>query len=384
MRKPVNNTTYTLLVIVSSPSEQETITDILTDSHFNIILASDEHEAIQKSKTMLPDMILLDIEVTNEQKLTTIQQLRRKAITRNTPVLFLTTTENEESISECLQYGNTDFITKPIRKKELMVRIKHQLSLLEAQRTIRRQNERLKKTIDSRNQLYSVIAHDLRAPISTIKMINSTITEDKERIKDAKIKRLFGMINDTTEQAFNLLENLLRWTRNQNGKTKVYATDIDLCNIVRQVSSLYKTTAKAKNITLNNHVTGCMPIRTDEDMIKTVLRNLLSNAIKFTFSGGKINITMTTDEQYVTIAIKDNGQGIRKDLQSRLLKEDEHITTYGTKNEKGSGLGLLLCRDFIKMNKGKFWFESEEGKGTIFYFSLPRMHNSTGMNTIDR
>lgn len=380
MHKPVNNIPYTLLVIVSSLHEQETITDMLQDGKFNIIFASSEEEAILKCRKTTPDMILLDIEVNASQKFTTIQQLRRKAVTQNIPVLFFTTIENEESISECLKYDNTDFITKPYRKKELIVRIKHQLSLLEAKRTIRKQNERLKRTIDSRDRLYSVIAHDLRSPISTIKMINATIEEEKDRIQDAKIKRLFGMISDTTEQAFNLLENLLRWSRNQNGKTKVMATQINLTAAIRQVVSLFKTISKAKRITLNNHVSEITSVYADEDMIKTVLRNLISNAIKFTFPGGKVNISLINEDNCVIVAVKDNGQGIKQDLQSKLLKDDEHITTYGTNNEKGSGLGLILCRDFIKLNKGKFWFESEEGKGTAFYFSLPKNQITPSIN----
>lgn len=373
MHKPVNKPAiYTLLVIVSSPAEQETIRNMLKDGNYNIIPAYNEQEAILKSRMTPPDMILLDIEVTALREFTTIQKLRRRAITKNIPILFFTTIENEDAISECLQYGNIDFMTKPFRQKELIVRIKHQLSLLEARRTIRRQNERLKKTIDSRDRLYSVIAHDLRAPISTIKMINATIEEERGRISDAKIRRLFGMINDTTEQAFNLLENLLRWSRNQNGRTKVLASDMDVSASTRQVVSLFKTIAKAKNIRLQNQLAESLHVYADEDMVKTILRNLISNAIKFTYPGGEVTVSARHDANCVTISVTDNGQGIKKELQTKLLKDDEHITTYGTKNEKGSGLGLLLCRDFVKLNKGKFWFESEEGKGTTFYFTLPR------------
>lgn len=243
--------------------------------------------------------------------------------------------------------------------------------LLRAERTIRRQNEKLKSALEARDKLYSVIAHDLRAPIGTIKMINSSIENQKARIQDPAIRRLFEMINETTEEAFNLLENLLRWTRNQNGKTKVYAANFNITRAIRQVASLFTTIAEAKDIKICNHVIENSYIYADEDMIKTVLRNLISNAVKFTYPGGTIDLELTETPDGVVVSVRDNGKGIPKEIQSKLLKPNKYITTYGTRNEKGSGLGLVLCQDFIKMNKGKFWFSSQEGVGTTFYFTLP-------------
>lgn len=259
---------------------------------------------------------------------------------------------------------------------ELGIRVQHQLSQLRAGRVIRRQNEQLKKSLEARDKLYSVIAHDLRAPIGTIKMINFSIEAQKAKIQDPQISKLFGMINETTEEAFNLLENLLRWTRNQNGQTKVYATPFNLAPVVRQVVSLFSAIADAKGIALINRIEGRYDIFADEDMIKTVLRNLISNAIKFTYTGGEVEVSLSDTGDCRTIYVKDNGKGIPKDLQPHLLKSDEYITTCGTHNEKGSGLGLILCRDLIRMNKGKLYFCSQEGIGSTFYFTIPKAPSS--------
>lgn len=366
-----NHKLYNLLLIISSPQEASAIQNMLKSKNFNILIASDEQEALCISKEVIPDIILLDIEVSAPREFSVLQLLKRKKITKSIPILFFTTVEYEDIISECLNFNNTDFITKPFRKKELLIRIRHQLSLLTAQQIIRRQNERLKRTMESRNKLYSVIAHDLRSPIGTIKMINATIESEKDRINDPKIRRLFEMVNETTEEAFNLLENLLRWSRNQTGKTKVIPQHFDLFAMIRQISSLASMIAKAKNITLSYQQDAPLMIYADEDMVKTILRNLLSNAIKFTYSGGTVDIRVTHTDEQVTVTVKDNGRGINKETLNRLLKGDQSITTNGTQNEKGSGLGLLLCREFIRMNKGKLWCESEENKGTAFYFSLP-------------
>ena len=136
--------------------------------------------------------------------------------------------------------------------------------------------------------------------------------------------------------------------------------------------ALFTAIADSKGIKVNNHSKANVTVYADEDMIRTVLRNLLSNAIKFSFPGGQIDVGLSEMPDMVMVSVKDNGQGIKKELQSKLLKGNEYISTYGTHNEKGSGLGLILCRDFVKMNKGKLWFSSQENKGTTFYFTVPR------------
>ena len=373
---PINNCQYTLLVITSSFRDPEKILKTLREADFMLLEASNQQEAIQRIRTTSPDLILLDIDKSVRQENTILQDFKTNKITGAIPVLFITSMTSETHIPECLNYDNIDFITKPFRPQELVIRVQHQLSLLRAERVIRRQNEKLKKSLEARDKLYSIIAHDLRAPIGTIKMINSSIEAQKAKIKDPQISKLFEMINETTEEAFNLLENLLRWTRNQNGKTKIYATLFNLTPVARQVVSLFSAIANAKEIELINRIEGKFDIFADEDMIKTVLRNLISNAIKFTYTGGQVELSLADSGDCWTIYVKDNGKGIPKDLQTHLLKSDEYITTYGTHNEKGSGLGLILCRDFIRMNKGKLHFCSQEGIGTTFYFTIPKASSS--------
>ncbi len=368
---PIDNSKYTLLLIMSSFSDPEAISALLQDANFHVQEATDLEVALQLIQMTPPDLILLDIDQAIPETTSIIRKLKNSTPSATIPVLFIVSISNESYIPECLTYDNVDFVTKPYRPEELIIRIQHQLLLLRAERTIRKQNEKLKKTLEARDKLYSVIAHDLRAPIGTIKMINSSLENQKSKIKDPDIRKLFEMINTTTEEAFNLLENLLRWTRNQNGKTKLYATHFNLGKVIKQVVTLFTTIAAAKEITINNHACEKMTVYADEDMVKTVLRNLLSNAIKFTYPGGQIDITLSPLPGYVLTSVKDNGKGIAKDMQAKLLKTNEYVTTYGTRNEKGSGLGLILSQEFIKMNKGKFWFSSQEGVGTTFFFTLP-------------
>lgn len=369
---PIDNSKYTLLLILSTFEDPDGISALLQEEGFHVCGVADRQEAVHQALEDAPDLILLDMDGSVREETAMLRGLKNTRTTCPVPVLFMVTMADEHFLRDCFVFDNVDFISKPFQPQELVIRIQRQLLLARAVHTIRQQNEKLKRTLAARDKLYSVIAHDLRAPIGTIKMINASIESQKELIKNAKISKLFEMIHETTEEAFNLLENLLRWTRNQTGKTKLYATDFNLTIAVRQVVSLFSAMAEAKDIVVGNHVCQNFYVYADEDMVKTVLRNLFSNALKFTYPGGHVDIDVSDVEDSILVSVKDNGKGIAKDMQPRLLKSAGSITTCGTRNEKGSGLGLVLSRDFIKMNKGKFWFVSREGVGTAFYFTLPK------------
>lgn len=369
----IHNNQYTLLVVTSSFEEPGKILEILREAAFRVIVAQDFDEIVHVAKLKQPDLLILNVKTSEEREgYAMIRRMKRNKDTRGISMLFVAAITEQTYIPDCLFYDNVDFISKPFRPKELVIRIQHQLSLIEAKKIIHSQNQKLQKTIESRDKLYSVIAHDLRAPIGTIKMITASLENDRNRMTDPHVLKSFDMIHETSEEAYNLLENLLRWSRNQNGKTRVYPTTFDLSKAIHQVIVLFNAIAASKELKMNDHSIPGAVVYADEDMIRTVLRNLLSNAIKFSFPGGLIDISLSEMPDMIMVAVKDNGQGIKKELQSKLLKGNEYISTYGTHNEKGSGLGLMLCRDFVKMNKGKFWFSSQENKGTTFYFTVPR------------
>ena len=253
----------------------------------------------------------------------------------------------------------------------MILRINNQLLLLESQRIIERQNERIQSVSRSKDKLYSVIAHDLRAPIGTLKMILEALDHQKEKIPDDNIKNLIKMLQETTDEAFLLLENLLLWSNSRNGLLQPYRQAFSFTEAAKEVIVLQENIAEAKGIKICNHIDRPFTGYADVNMMKTVLRNLLSNAIKFSYTGGRIDVDCREENAFLTVIVKDRGQGISEEHQQGLLDDGLHFISYGTQKEKGSGLGLQLCKDFVRMNHGKLWFESKEGKGTTFYFSVP-------------
>ena len=247
----------------------------------------------------------------------------------------------------------------------------------EANRAIGAWQAELENTIESRDTLYSVIAHDLRSPLGSLKMMNNAILMmvDKERVGD-EVYEMIQMMNKTSEEIFLLLDNLLKWAKNRLNKQHVYKQQTDINSIIDSTAEMYVPMAAQKGVkiileNLDKELVGLVDI----DMLKTIIRNLISNAMKFSFEGGTITLSSRSEGDFVTVSVKDTGKGIKKEDQDKLLKQDSHFTTYGTKNEKGSGLGLMLCKDFVELHGGKLWFESEgEGKGTTFLFSMKALN----------
>ena len=378
---PLDNSKFTILLVISSLEHTEDLINTLLSAGFHIYKTENISSAIPVIENESPDLILSDMDKALPQEAMALSGLKNRGTGCFVPVLFLTSPTNESYISGDFIHDHVDFILKPFPPQELIIRIQHQLLWLKAVRTIRRQNKSLRATLKARDKLYAVIAHDLRSPISTIKMINSSLSSEKARIKDPKILKLFEMINDTTEEAFNLLENLLQWTRNQNGKTKVYTTSFNMTPVIRQVCLLFSAIALEKEIVLTNLVKGTHQVCADIDMVKTILRNLISNAIKFTYPGGRVEVEIADMPDHALISIKDTGKGIPRSMHPHLLNSNTYPSSYGPRNEKGSGLGLILSRDFVRINKGKLWFLSQEGVGTTFYFTLPTCNAEVSSNT---
>jgi len=226
-----------------------------------------------------------------------------------------------------------------------------------------------------KDRLLSIVSHDFRSPLNSLKgtlnlMLRGAISEDE-------FKTLTHDLVDKLEHTYNLLENLLNWARSQMQGMKVYPKMIDLHTVAGDCAILMAPIAGKKLVEIKNNITDEIKVFADNDMVKLILRNLLSNAIKFSHSRGSIILEAKKDNDKITISVKDQGLGISNENQEKLFKY-ENFSTYGTSNEKGMGLGLLLCKDFIERNGGKIWFESELEKGSVFYFTLPTKESTPG------
>jgi PAS domain S-box-containing protein len=231
----------------------------------------------------------------------------------------------------------------------------------------------LKETNNSKDKFFSIISHDLRSPFTSIIGFAEVMLEDLDILSKNEIKEFTSSIYKSSKNIQNLLENLLQWSRVQTGRIEFNPIKFDLSNLINDVVALYQVNAARKKITLTNELEKDFPIVADKFMIDAVLRNLVSNSIKFTRQGGeiKIGINELPEEGLLQVAVSDNGVGMKDEVLAKLFKIDEHITTKGTEKEKGTGLGLILCKEFIEKHNGKIWAESTQGEESKFKFTIP-------------
>ncbi|WP_321480487.1 response regulator [uncultured Bacteroides sp.] len=363
---------YKILIVDDVPSNVLLLKVLLTNEKFNVVTASGGMQALELVEKERPDLILLDVMMPEINGFEVAQRLKQKEETAEIPIIFLTALNGSSDIVKGFQMGGNDFISKPFNKEELIIRITHQISLVAANRIILAQTEELQKTIMGRDKLYSVIAHDLRSPVGSIKMVLNMLILNlpADKIGD-EMHDLLTIANQTTEDVFSLLDNLLKWTKSQIGRVNVVYQNLDLSQLAEGVVEIFTMVAATKKITIRTEIPDKLLAYGDTDMVKTIIRNLLSNAIKFSEEGSEVLLKVEEKEDCAVISVQDHGCGIDEESQKKLLHTDTHYSTFGTKNEEGSGLGLLLCLDFAKKNGGDLWFSSVKGEGSMFSFSVP-------------
>lgn len=243
-----------------------------------------------------------------------------------------------------------------------------------AEERIKESQQQLQELNITKDKLLSIIAHDLKNPIHNVLSLADMIIQQFDELKKSDLMELVSMINQSTKNAYNLLENLLEWSRSQSGRIKFEPEKIEISSFVNKVFSLLDENARQKNITLSFETFDVEEIEADLNMLRTILRNLLSNAIKFTNQGGKIKLSVLHDDKNTIFQVNDTGIGMSQFELSKLFRNDVHHSTNGTANEKGTGLGLLICKEFVDRHGGKIFAESEKGKGSSFRFTIPKQN----------
>ena len=227
----------------------------------------------------------------------------------------------------------------------------------------------------TKDKLFSIIGHDLRNPFNNILVLSELLTDSVKNVDPTTCKQYIELINSTAKNTLLLLENLMGWAQTQTGQIQYYSEKINLSNTIEEIVKLSNSIAATKKISLNHVESETIEIYSDEKLLKTVLRNLISNAIKFTHPGGNIDIILASQPNQIEICISDNGVGMDEETSNKLFTANTKSTSKGTANEKGTGFGLILCKEFVEKLGGIIWVESELDKGSNFKFTLPLKKN---------
>jgi two-component system sensor histidine kinase/response regulator len=367
----INRSDYKILIVDDVVSNVLLLKILLTNEKFQVCTANCGNMCIEQAKKEKPDLILLDVMMPDINGFDTAVILKKDPETQDIPIIFLTALNNPSDLVHGFQVGANDFLTKPFNKEELVMRVMHQIQLVAAKRIIVRQNDELRRTINNRDNMYSVISHDLRSPMASIRMVlNLAVNVVSPDMVGPEIFELLDKANRESEETHDLLDNLLKWTKSQTGRLNVVYQDFDLEEVVPGVVDIFTMIAEMKKITLQYIPSEeKITVHADYDMVKTVIRNFLSNAIKFTPEGKGIEVFFKREGDFARVSVRDHGVGIAADRVETIFHKGE--TTYGTGGEEGSGLGLQLCQDFARKNGGDAYVESVEGEGSTFSFTIP-------------
>ena len=371
----------------------------LIEAHFeaNLIEATSGEQVLHIINERSVDLILMDVMMPGMDGFETARLIKNRPKTSSIPIIFISAYDPTQKLLEKgIAAGGYDYLTKPIDDNQLVYRLKMYLRFIKHEfmmnlhlrelnlKLIEEIEERkatefslqisqieLKTANSSKDKFFSIIAHDLKNPFNGIIGLSTLLIDDFDNFPVEEQKGFIQDIKTTAENTFRLLQNLLEWSQTQTGKIHFEQTQFYLTSITSEIVALVKTSAGNKNIVVGVAISPEIRVYADKNMINTVIRNLLLNAVKFTKSGGRIILAARNVGNMVEISVADNGIGISPKNIENLFCIDCNTISYGTEGEQGTGLGLILCKEFIDKNSGTIRVESEVGVGSTFTITIP-------------
>lgn len=354
----------TILVIDDDPTNLSVLLEYLGEMHYNILVAQNGESALEQLQYALPDLILLDVMMPGMDGFETCRRLKANVRFRDIPVIFMTALTDTDHKIRGFDVGGVDYVTKPLEYQEILARIHTHL-------TIRSQQKQLQDLNASKNTFFSVIAHDLRGPVNSLSLLNQLAETKIDTDNPARLKEIITLQQHAIDNLCNLLENLLTWASMQQGLIACHPQQIPVAELVARNLDLLTPTARQKQITFSSAIPPQVSIYADLNMVDAVVRNLLSNAVKFTHPCGAVEVCASQNETSVEVSVMDTGIGIPEEKIASLFQLDTKYKRTGTAGEKGTGLGLILCKDLVERNGGTLRVESQVGQGSRVIITLP-------------
>lgn len=370
-----NNMNDLVLIVDDNPNNIRVFATVIDECGYSSGFAMNGKQALAFLEENIPSLILLDIMMPDMNGYDVCKKIKENPSLKDIPIIFLTAKSEHDDIIKGFEVGAVDYVTKPFNRMELKMRIKTHIELQQNKRKLVELNKNLEKANLTKDKFFSIIAHDLRSPIGTISQYIDFISEELETLDKSSLLDDFKILKKLSKTSYELLENLLFWAFSQKDiALECKPVKGNIYELVENNINLFKQIANKKSILLKNEVEKNLEALFDYNMIETVIRNILNNAIKYTNNKGLITISAKDNSDYIEISIKDNGIGMSSYTIEKLFIIDETKSSQdGTSGEVGFGFGLVLCKEFIEKHKGKIWVESEQGKGSEFKFTIPKL-----------
>lgn len=355
----------TILIVDDNPTNLNVLFDCLNESGFQTLVALNGNDALNRADYALPDIILLDVMMPGMDGFETCRKLRDQKSTADIPVIFMTALSDTNDKVEGFNCGAVDYICKPFQQEEVLARIT-------AHMTISQQKRELAELNATKDKFFSIISHDVRNQFNLLVGYSGMLHDQYDEYGEEEKKDFIREIAEASRRTHKLFENLVHWAQMQRQGMTFTPESVDINTLLSRIVSSLEPDARHKGINLLAEISQDNIVQADKNMTELIIRNLITNAIKFTCQDGNIKITNRTVKDYMEIIVADTGVGMSSERAAGLFKLDVHQSTPGTNEERGTGLGLILCKEFAQRHGGKIWAESELGKGSRFLFTLPR------------
>ena len=361
-----------ILVVDDTPANLRLLCEILDNKGFRVREVPNGNLALKVAEKEKPDLILLDIMMPDMDGFEVCRLIKENQNLKDVPIIFISALNDTIDIVKAFKVGAADYITKPFRAEEVKARVTTHLKLYQQRRELHEQSTRLQKINAEKDKLFSIISHDLRGPFNGFLGLTNVLTEKLADLTKEETLKIAESMQNTATNLYRLIGNLLEWSQSQRGLIKFVPVPFLLIPFIVENMIQVLDSANNKSIGIKYEIPANLEVFADGHMLASILRNLASNAVKFTHSGGIVTISAKSEpDNSVEIIISDTGIGMSSNMIEDLFRLDVQSNRLGTQGEPSTGLGLILCKDYIDKHGGKLYVESEEGKGSTFYVTLP-------------
>lgn len=364
----------TILVVDDETENRDLLEALLSSAGYQVVTAADGEEALAKVEACFPDLILLDVVMPGQNGFEVCRQLKATPDTWFIPVVMVTSLSDREDRIRGIEAGADDFLSKPVHRWELFARTKSLLRIKALQDDLQKSYEQLKKLEDLRDRLIDLLIHDLKGPLTSL-FLQADLLMSHEGGPVVEEKHWDGLrrMRQHVEYLAHLVQSLLDIARMEEGRLPLRPEALPVADLVENLMHEFEVPFANKRVLTQAQVSSGLPaIDGDRDLLKRVLFNLLKNALDYTPAGGQVTVGVRhEDPDFLTIWVHDTGVGIPQAFQEKIFEKFAQVQLWEAQERRGTGLGLTFCRLAVEAHGGRIWVESDEGKGSRFFFTVP-------------
>lgn len=359
-----------VLIVDDNPDNIKLIGSVLKENGFDISVATDGESALKYPNLGEIDLILLDILMPMTDGFEICKKLKSDPMSREIPVIFLTALTETKYLVKGFQFGGVDYITKPFNSSELIARVTTHIELKKSKDLILKQKNELENLNNLKNKFFSIMSHDIRSPLTSILTFAEYLQSGAEDFSKEELVEYMEQFSDTIQNLYKLIENLIVWSNLQLNRIEMVLKPIPIKLLTDGIMEEAAPIASRKNIKLVNRIESSTRVQADENMLKFILKNLIDNALKFSNSFGEVTVFTGQKNGFLELLVQDQGVGMSESRLEKLFRVDVLSSSSGTSHEKGTGLGLIICKEFIQKMGGEINIVSKENSGTTCSFIL--------------